>query len=366
MDALWGARSHLQALVVGLDFHQTDPVILRRFEAFVRVLRVDGVFHPKTYLFRKGSSFTCILGSSNLTGGGFGANTEANLIVRGRISDPLFHETKTHIEDLRRRARRLTEPEVADYTRQHRRLRWLRQRLAHFKPSKRAAHRAHLQAQREAHGQKPPEDLQMSWPMFQKRVLAQELDKRRYLRVRVTPGESSFLAVSGQIRRLFRQKRSLVQMTRDERRQVGGLHEDYLYFGSMRGAGAFQNILLENPARLDRALKAIPLRGEITRRNFLAFFRRLPPSGIGIATATRLLAMKRPDRLLCVDVRNTPELARAFGVTRASLQTFEGYWKLLNRVWICPWFRARRPRTGLGADLWDSRVAILDAFYYEP
>jgi hypothetical protein len=166
-------------------------------------------------------------------------------------------------------------------------------------------------------------------------------------------------------RKLFRQKRSLARMTRDERRQVAGLHDDYLYFGSMKGAGAFQNLVLEKPERLDRALQAIPLHGEVTHRQFRAFVSR-PQSRIAIATATRLLAMKRQDRLLCVDSRNTAELARAFGATRASLQTFEGYWKLLKRVWACPWFRAPRPRTGFGTDLWDSRVAILDAFYYEP
>ena len=365
-SALWNARARLRALVVGLDFHQTDPRILRRFAAYVRVLRVAGVFHPKTYLFQSGSTFLCIVGSSNFTAGGFGANAETNLTVAGPTSDPLFRTVRMHIEALSEQARRLTEPELRDYTRAYERLRALRQRLTRYRPSRQAIGQARLQGQHEVEGRQAPEDLAISWPVFQARVLAQEHDRRRGLRVRIREGEPSFLGVSAETRRLFNRKRILANMTHEERRKVGGLHNDYLYFGSMKGAGRFRSILLRTPGRLDRALNVIPRTGDVAYRHFQAFVRRLPRARIGISTATRLLAMKRPDRFLCVDAKNIPTLARTFGVTRTSLNTFAGYWILMRRIWQCPWFEAPRPRDGLAAAVWNSRVALLDAFYYEP
>ena len=52
-----------------------------------------------------------------------------------------------------------------------------------------------------------------------------------------------------------------------------------------------------------------------------------------MGTASRLLAMKRPDLFLCVDAKNRTRIAKAFDVSAFSLQTFEGYWDLMQRIW---------------------------------
>jgi hypothetical protein len=359
-------RDCLRAFVVGLDFHQTDPEILRRFGASVRVLRVPGVFHPKAYLFRQGSKFVSIVGSSNLTVGGFGVNAEVNLVVRGRTDNPLYEALRRTIENLWDRARTLRKVEIEDYARAYARLRSLRARLTRFTPARQTRRAVRALVRRERLGLKPPESLQVPWVEFERLLLAQERDRKRGLRVRMTPAGPSFLSVSQGARKLFNTKRTLARMAWEERRQVAGLHGHHLYFGAMRAAGAFQKILRQSPGRLDKALDTVPRRGEVTRRQFDHFFRKLPAAGVGIGTATRLLAMKRPDRFLCVNDGNIPRLSAHFGVTQASLQEFEGYWNLLTRVWRCDWFFAPRPRTPLSAALWDSRVALLDAIYYNP
>ncbi len=155
-------------------------------------------------------------------------------------------------------------------------------------------------------------------------------------------------------------------MTPDERRRIGGLNEHFLYFGSMRGAGTFHRRLLRTPAVFDRALDVIPTAGDVSPSRLRAYFRRLPRSRTGIATATRLLAMKRPDKFVCVNDGNRRGLAKAFNVPQVQLSESAGYQALLNRVWRCPWYRSPRPRRSLSRQLWDSRVALLDAFYYDP
>jgi hypothetical protein len=84
-----------------------------------------------------------------------------------------------------------------------------------------------------------------------------------------------------------------------------------------------------------------------------------------VGTASRLLAMKRPDFFLCVDAKNQTRIAKAFGVSASSLQTFEGYWDLMQRIWRCPWNRAPRPRRALDGRVWDAPVAQLDSLYYD-
>lgn len=49
-----------------------------------------GIFHPKIYYFRKGSQFTVIIGSANLTKGGLSHNNEASIMLKHQ-SDTEFH-----------------------------------------------------------------------------------------------------------------------------------------------------------------------------------------------------------------------------------------------------------------------------------
>jgi hypothetical protein len=85
----------------------------------------------------------------------------------------------------------------------------------------------------------------------------------------------------------------------------------------------------------------------LDRRQFDAFASEYQRKGVAMGTASRLLSMKRPDLFVCVDSKNRPGIARAFGVTVSSLQTFEGYWDLMQRIWRCPWWRAPRPGRAL-------------------
>jgi phospholipase D-like protein len=347
--ALWKARSRIAHLVVGLDFYQTEPAFLKRFRPYARVHQsADGVFHPKLYLFRRGKSFDCLVGSSNFTRGGFGANTETNVVLGGTTAERFFHTVRERIEEFADRGRRLSERELEHYTKAHAARRRDARRLREYRP---------LRLNAKGIG------LDVPWDAYVARLL------KRGNRHTIYPTLKSlgYIGVINEVQAIFKKKKRLSAMTIEERRHVAGLEGEYKYFGSMVGAGYFKNHILSHPERLDRALDHIPSgRVSITYEQFEAFRRALPKKGMGKpAVGSRLLAMKRPDRFMCVDSANRTKLSQVFGLSQGGLNTYDGYWELLQLLWGCAWCKSPRP-SGKHRQAWDARVALVDAFYYDP
>lgn len=143
------------------------------------------------------------------------------------------------------------------------------------------------------------------------------------------------------------------------------------WFGSMGGAGSFAELIgLQDPA-LASALDYIPVRGDVTEAQFsdycgafTAAFSRSSRTA-RLAPATRLLAMKRPNTFVCVNGGNTKGLAEALAFAPSTLR-LENYWdRVINPIRQSPWYNTPRP-AGRDAELWDARVAMLDAIYYQP
>ena len=58
----------------------------------VRVSRLGLDFHPKTFLFQRGSRCTAIVGSANATNKGLNSESEIGVMLRGSAEDPLCRE----------------------------------------------------------------------------------------------------------------------------------------------------------------------------------------------------------------------------------------------------------------------------------
>ena len=88
------------------------------------------------------------------------------------------------------------------------------------------------------------------------------------------------------------------------------------------------------------------------------------PSG-ALATATRLLAMKRPDYFVCVDSKNRKGLCHAFLVPTSV--TLDDYWEsFCMRIQQAAWWLVPEPKGTLERSVWRGRAAFLDALFYEP
>lgn len=81
-------------ILLGKDFLLTDVEVLRKLHRLSKnysnlVVRIylsekNFAFHPKFYAFRSKKSTSLILGSSNISKGGFSKNIEANIILRNK------------------------------------------------------------------------------------------------------------------------------------------------------------------------------------------------------------------------------------------------------------------------------------------
>jgi hypothetical protein len=137
----------------------------------------------------------------------------------------------------------------------------------------------------------------------------------------------------------------------------------------MFGAGLFKNRVNNNDVNLSLALDAIPPTGEVLQEyysQFVSYFARAFPTGLGhgLGTATRLLALKRPDYFVCFDSANRAGLCKAFDITLGH-HDYERYWaSIVERVVLSTWWNSPRPKNVKEMKVWDGRVAFLDSFYY--
>jgi len=139
----------------------------------------------------------------------------------------------------------------------------------------------------------------------------------------------------------------------------------------MGGAGTFAKLIGRQDGALADALDLIPKRGDVTERQFDAYVMAFTKAFSGsvrtarLGPATRLLAMKRPDIFVCVNAGNRARLAGALSFAPTTL-SLDNYWKrVIEPIQQAPWFCGPRP-ADRNMELWDARVAMLDAIYYFP
>ena len=77
-----------------------------------------------------------------------------------------------------------------------------------------------------------------------------------------------------------------------------------------------------------------------------------------LASATRLLALKRPDIFVCIDDKNKKHLCEKYGIIEREL-TLDTYWSLIMRIRESLWFKE------YSTTIYKKyQVALLDCIYY--
>ncbi|KGC43758.1 phospholipase D family protein [Burkholderia pseudomallei] len=358
-------KPKLKQLVIGTHFHQTDPDLLAALQgaknARVAPNSSAGTFHPKIYLFRTRSAFSLVLGSPNFTYAAFNKNCEAALLVEGKITEPLFVDVSRSVANAWNSAKPIDDGFLRSYRLKFNATKAARADLAQDlpinTPSGTAEYR-HL--------------LDNDWPEFVTRVKS---DPYHDVEGR--------LAVMDQARVWFSTTPRFADMSEGQRKAIAGTYArkeakpagvpdlDWAWFGSMVGAGVFKGKVKSDPDGLSAALDCIPRAGAVNEDHYERFAKKFADAfsneerGGRLATASRLLALKRPDYFVCVDSANTRKLAEAIGVKKAHL-SLEGYWTHVIRPLTCsPWWLAKRPSNPVEGRIWDARMAFIDAFCYE-
>jgi HKD family nuclease len=348
--------SKIRKAVIGTHFYQTHPDVLDAFvgsENVRFILQPKGVFHPKIYLFWNHDAWEALIGSANLTFGAFTENSEVMVLISNSdgSAPSLDKEIVSLIDTYWPHAVPATKASTLTY-----RTLWL-----HKQPALRRLAGEYGKTK----ARKLPTDssvMSMSWKQFLlalKKGQFHDFDERRDLLQLV--------------RSAFDKHTDFASMELGLRKTIAGLPNDYDkrwgWFGSMKSAGYYHQAVNDNNVHLSRALDKVPLQGLVSQSQYEAyleeFIKAFPKGRHGIATASRLLAMKRPDQFVCFDSKNQWELCKDFGIKQTGMD-YERYWEeVVGRIIDSPWWNAARPH-GKESDVWDGRAAMLDSIFYRP
>jgi hypothetical protein len=363
--ALLAQKAKFRSVTIGVAFAQTDP---RLVDALVDVpgafLATDfsgGTYHPKLFCFRTGDNVAAVVGSANFTNGGLGPNLEAAVALTGTVAEPAFIDMFEFLREAARHHRPITATLAASYRASYKRF---------------------------ARLPRPPRDPLATMDRAQTRSLGSALTSLTWRDFRDAVHHSGHHDVNQSLELLAIAQRWLVsvrsfgQLTAPQRKAIAGIIGDYQktdpdldrdwgWFGSMKGAGDFANRIDANDSHLARAVDAIPMRGEVKQADydrfcteFIRAFSQSSRQG-GVATASRLLALKRPDSFLCLCKPNIGGAAKQMGFAPSTL-ALNNYWdKVVEVLRASEWYAAPRP-TGADAVLWDNRAAMLDTIFYTP
>lgn len=357
-------KKKIQQLVIGTDFAQTSPTLLHKLKPIknvhIKISKGAATFHPKVYCFVDEDKVCAIVGSANFTNGGINLNEEAALLIEGTLDDKPLQNLLESISSWWQDGNQIEDDFLMAYE-----LRWLANQK--YKKTIEKPLRIYRPTDKSSH----PKLLSTSWSAFVKELKTTEPD---------TIGNR--LAVLQYARQLFESVLSFNQLDTLQRKAISGIigskeiiatdleGSDWGWFGSMKGAGTFKNRIIDNDEHLSIALDCIPSFGEVTEDHYDQFVEefRLAFSDSerqgGVPTASRLLALKRPDYFVCVDSKNQKRLAADFGFPVTKLK-FENYWEnVIEPIMQAKWWNTKRP-SGADGKIWDVRSAMLDIFYMD-
>ncbi|HMG48837.1 MAG TPA: phospholipase D family protein [Allosphingosinicella sp.] len=355
-------KSKFESILLGVDFSATDPDLIDRLvgvpNAFVARNR-PGCFHPKIFYFQSDTKAEAIVGSANFTGGGLSSNLEASVHVKGTADDVFFEQVRDQLARYKPLHLPITKALAESYRRQS--------KAAGTTPRPR---NPVLPGEVKDWARINSPLATMSWKEFVKRArqdLHHDFEKRMKL-VRA-------------VQQMFFKAPSLGNLSAAEWKGIAGVLGDveagaaglngleWGWFGSMGGAGTFAELIGSQDPALAKALDWIPKRGDVTQAQFNDYAEAFTAAFSGssrtarLAPATRLLAMKRPDFFICVNGGNKPALAAALAFAPTTLR-LNNYWaRVIEPIQQAPWYNTPRP-AGRDMELWDARVAMLDAIYY--
>lgn len=361
--------------VVGIHFYQTDPRFIERFIDDDRVkfiMQTSGTFHPKMYLFEKGKEWRMIVGSANFTNAAFSKNSEVGVIMTDADDSDgsVLIKAKNILVTYRKGAesfdRKKFESYKATWAHQQKRIRSLSSEYGR-KDSGSAKNVS-----------RPTFLRDLSWEDFFANVQNEDQkEKGRF--------ERRTLLLK-KIKELFQQKkangeyRQFSDYSLEERKLIAGLDVDvkgengktleWGLFGSMQGAGMFKKYVGKESEKLAAALECIPREGNVEQEHYdeyVAKITKLP--GIRLATATRLLAMKRPDTFICVDNENSENLSKFLSIPNIvncnKDKIFDVYWDdVICQMRDFVWWNEKKPTDKKERFVWENRAAFFDSLFY--
>ena len=356
-----GKSAHWKALslgkigraLIGTQFAQTEPWVLETLQAADCELRVmldsEGTFHPKLAIGRRSDGRVRILmGSSNLTVGGFGKNTELNVLLEVDGRNAQARKAIKFFEDCWARGTSI------DFDSD-----WLpRYKMAYARRPKAmgAVPMAPWRLEEIA-------SLAMNWHDYAEMINAQVGRQiGQDFRIAIRGGKPSYEFEFLGAAEAFSGGRSFASFSPADRKFVMGMGDSSGLLGNMSAAGEAKAIVFNHPEMLAPWLDRIPFHGDVSAVLPAVLEGMTSFDGINIGVASRLLVAKRPDVFVSVNNGSRSQLIRVYG---KNIRIVSQYIEFLEAVWATEWFNSKRPDTQGQQFIWDHRAALLDAVLYE-
>ena len=257
------------------------------------IKQTDGTFHPKIYIFENDSNdWALLIGSGNFTHAAFSDNSEASILITSddQDGDKQIKRAKDYVLKQYNDGDAFEQSELSNYT-----VMW-RKRRPQGLTRKRIQHELKSAI------------YSMTWQDYVNKVLH---EKRSFAKHTF---EGRLKVLNG-IRSIFVKTPHFKDMTVLDRKRIAGLINEgdinWLWFGHMGGCGRFQHQINTGDVNISKALDQIPLNGNITKDLYDLYVHYYKMAMLGdksIGTASRLLAMKRPDCFVCLDNANKTTL----------------------------------------------------------
>ena len=353
---LFKKKKNIVKMVVGIHFYQTDPDFIDKFSKKCNVrfiLNPNGVFHPKVYLFadESGNEWECLIGSANFTQGGLTKNDELMVHIKSNDNDSqkVFNDIIKHINSYWSNATEMTDIELINYKNIYEKT---KSKLGSLKYNDSISYNSTVLNS---------DIYALKWEDYYKKIIN---SNRKSLKKR--------LKVLQKIKNFFNEGKSFSTFSESQRKQVAGLINDeeaeWKWFGSMSAAGKFYEQINDNNIHISNALDHIPTTGIVNKKDYDKFIEEFKlafvDGGDGIATASRLLAMKRPDYFICLNSQNRNGLRKDFSLS--SNIRYEEYWNnLITIIIYSVWWSSSCPRDNSEKQIWQFRLAMLDIIYYQ-
>ncbi len=384
----WATRGeHLRALdaaanrgvkirvIVGISGNATHPDALKELsEITAGDLRIvpegDRLFHPKLYLFeRHGDGIVkrqAWIGSANFTRAGFGGHSSANEEIvlevgpgnradaladwfqerwdRCPVDPSVSEEIRRYTEDWKRSpphrlVRQITSGSVSDP-------RDLLDDDAHRPLSLEGYRQALIEREEQLR------DEGLGWGI---------LDPR---------GRSYMKAISDR-RKLLLGEARWSELNADSRRQLKGSYrrKDLEWWGlTGRIVRKSWPAVRQNERKVRASLEAVRQAHDREFPDIAVEAMRalMDIDDVGYGTATLLLTLARPDRLLSLNTRSEKGYGALSGLSPSTLGKPENYRELLRWLYRQRWYHDGPPTDERLVPIWRFRAALVDPFVYEP
>lgn len=355
IDVLFDVRSKITNSVVGLHFYQTSPHFIEQFIEIDQIQynkrMTTDVFHPKAYLFYNNESdWVAIVGSSNLTGGGFGRNVECNVLMTSTDdSTQIFSDLTKMIQSYWTKSEPMDDffdIYVEQYNESRTKINVLKKPL-----------------------NSSIKDI--VWEQYIEKMIANEGVDGSLNTQRI----KNRLSVLREAEKLFKGG-SLYDFPERYPWAIAGLISEYKdvpdwqFFGSTNANGRFHKAFNDDERRkmISDALDEIPLEGKVTKKQFDSYISKMRNAtelDDIKAIASRFLAMKRPDTFISINSKN-PEVLSLLATGRKNIK-LDQYWDIIvENIQMSSWYNeelSNIPKSQL--EIFKYRAAMLDALYFE-